>query len=79
MQESSDKTPGMNTYVVFNDISDQHVVVYSKVNFCFSLAKIKAHEVERAQKWAKMAKKHEKNGEVMHSFDWSPKVIGAFI
>ncbi|KAH8556161.1 rab-GTPase-TBC domain-containing protein [Umbelopsis sp. PMI_123] len=52
MQESSDKTPGMNT-----------------------LAKIKAHEVERAQKWAKMAKKHEKNGEVMHSFDWSPKFV----
>jgi hypothetical protein len=43
------------------------------------LAKIKAHEVERAQKWAKMAKKQEKNGEVLHSFDWSPKVIEAFI
>ncbi|KAI9286785.1 rab-GTPase-TBC domain-containing protein [Umbelopsis sp. AD052] len=40
-----------------------------------TLAKIKAHEVERAQKWAKMAKKQEKNGEVLHSFDWSPKFV----
>ncbi|KAG2182493.1 hypothetical protein INT43_007424, partial [Umbelopsis isabellina] len=37
--------------------------------------KIKEHEVERAQKWAKMAKSKEANGEVMHYFDWTPKYI----
>ncbi|KAJ2963476.1 hypothetical protein NQZ79_g1509 [Umbelopsis isabellina] len=39
--------------------------------------KIKQHEVERAQKWAKMAKSKEANGEVMHYFDWTPKVAPA--
>jgi len=36
---------------------------------------IKEHEAQRAQKWAKMAKKRESNGEVMHYFDWSPKFV----
>lgn len=39
-----------------------------------SPTRIKQHEVERAQKWAKMAKSKEANGEVMHYFDWTPKV-----
>lgn len=74
LQESNDNVAGMETYVYHNCYSRSVAYKFAQLECLSTIIRIKEHEAQRAQKWAKMAKKRESNGEVMHYFDWSPKV-----